>query len=176
MRMGILLFVMVLLLAPHAVAQPRDDRLIVPGVRIGKWRPGMSVDELVRMHGKANGTFQFLKGSPGDADFLRDATEYRWEVDDVGAFTFGSPLAEDLEVGRHSSLPYRTHAGVSLQGTRPDILRAYGKPPAVRVPQPGQSRLIYDALGIAFVVYGTTDWISRIAIFKPGSARRIWKF
>ena len=176
MRTTILLFFMVLLVAPHAVAQPRDDRLIVPSVRIGKWRPGMSVDELVRLHGDANGTFQFLKGSPGDADFLRDALEYRWEADDIGAFTFGRPLAEDLEVGRHSVLPYRTNAGVSLQGTRADILRAYGKPAGAGIPQPGSVRLINDALGIAFVVYGSTGWISRIAIFRPGSARRIWKF
>ncbi len=74
MRTAILLFFMVLLVAPHAiVAQPGDDRLIVPGVRIGKWRPGISVDELVRIHGEADGKFLFLKGSAGDADFLRDA-------------------------------------------------------------------------------------------------------
>src|SRR5690349_1893003 len=73
MRTAILLVSMVLLVAPLAIAQPRDDRLIVPGVRIGKWRPGVSIDELVRPHGKANGTFRFLKGSPGDADFLREA-------------------------------------------------------------------------------------------------------
>ena len=176
MRTAILLLFMVLLVAPHAVAQPRDDRLIVPGMRIGKWRPGMSVDELVRIHGEANGTFLFLKGSAGDADFLRDALEYRWEADDMGVFTFGRPLAENLEVGRHNVLPYRTTAGVSLQGTRTDILRAYGKPAAVSIPQPGYARWIYDALGIAFGVYESTGWIGRIAIFRPGSAWRIWKF
>ncbi len=94
----------------------------------------------------------------------------------MGVFTFGRPLAEDLEVGRHNVLPYRTTAGVSLQGTRADILRAYGNPVAVSIPQPGYARWIYDALGIAFGVYESTGWIGRIAIFRPGSARRIWKF
>lgn len=73
-------------------------------------------------------------------------------------------------------LPYRTTAGVSLQGTQADILKAYGKSAAASVPQSGSSRLIYDALGVAFVVQQSAGWISRIAIFKPGSARRIWKF
>lgn len=176
MRAATLLLLMVLLVAPLATAEPGDDRLIVPGVRIGKWRPGMFVDELVRLHGKADGTFRFLKGAAGDADFLREALEYRWEADDMAAFTFGRPLAVDLEVGRHNILPYRTTAHVGLQGTRADILGAYGKPTAASIPQSGYARLIYDALGIAFVVQERTAWINRIAVFKPGSARQIWKF
>ena len=127
----------------------------------------MSVDELVRIHGKANGTFRFLKGS---------ALEYRWEADDMGAFTFGRPLGEMLEVGRHNVLPYRTIGGVSLQGARANIIKIYGQPAAASVPYSGYARLIYEALGIAFVVQERTGWISRIAIFKPGSARQIWKF
>ncbi len=57
-----------------------------------------------------------------------------------------------------------------------DILAAYGKPIAVSIPYHGYARLIYDPLGIAFVVQESTKWIGRIAIFKPGSARQVWKF
>ena len=64
MRTAILLFVTIFLVAPAALSQPPDDRLIVPGVQIGKWRLGMSVDELARIHGKENGTLRFLKGRP----------------------------------------------------------------------------------------------------------------
>jgi len=47
---------------------------------------------------------------------------------------------------------------------------------AASIRQYGYARLIYDALGIAFTVQNSTGWVTTIAIFKPGSARQIWKF
>ena len=53
MRTAILLLLTVLLLAPRAVAQAPDDKLIVPGVRIGKWTLKMTIPDLERMNGFA---------------------------------------------------------------------------------------------------------------------------
>ncbi len=177
MKTTVLVLLSLLLLVAPAVSQTSDDKLIVPGVRIGKWRLGTSVDELVRIHGQPTGPSSFSKGLAPHADFLRDGLQYRWNADDMGVFTFGRPLAEELEVGRHGGLlPYRTATGVNLKSTRADILRVYGKPTAASIPSYGYARLIYDALGIAFMVQNSTAWTGTIAIFKPGSARQIWKF
>ena len=48
-----MLFALLILLivVPRALSQVPDDRLIVPGQRIGKWTLEMSVDDLVRMNG-----------------------------------------------------------------------------------------------------------------------------
>jgi hypothetical protein len=175
MRAAILLFLTVILIAPPAVCQSSDDNLIVPGVRIGRWRLGMSIDELVRIHGKGTRTTSFSKGLAPDFDFLHDGLAYAWDADDMEVFTFGRPLAEELEVGRRSALPYHTAAGVGIKNTRADILRTYGKPTAAAKSY-GYARLIYDALGIAVRVENGTGWVRTIAIFKPGSARQIWKF
>jgi hypothetical protein len=163
MRAAILLFLTVILIAPPAVCQSSDDNLIVPGVRIGRWRLGMSIDELVRIHGKGTRTTSFSKGLAPDFDFLHDGLAYAWDADDMEVFTFGRPLAEELEVG------------VGIKNTRADILRTYGKPTAAAKSY-GYARLIYDALGIAVRVENGTGWVRTIAIFKPGSARQIWKF
>src|SRR3990170_4152679 len=44
-----------LLLAPPAVSQIPDDKLIVPGVRIGKWTLKMTINDLLRMNGQRVG-------------------------------------------------------------------------------------------------------------------------
>ncbi len=176
MRAAILLVLTVSFFAPPAVSQPSDDTLIVPGVRIGKWRLGLSVNELVRIHGKAKETIGFYKGLAPDPDFLRDGLRYIWGENDMAIFTFGRALAEEIEVGRHGTpLPYRTATGVSLRSTRADILSTYGKPTAATIRKDGYARLIYNPLGIAFAVQNSTGWVRTIAIFKPGSARQIWK-
>ncbi len=53
---AILGVLVLLLLAPPAVSQAPDDKLIVPGQRIGKWTLDMTVEDLDRMNGQ---------GSPG---------------------------------------------------------------------------------------------------------------
>jgi len=50
-----------LLLAPPVVSQVPDDKLIVPGVRIGKWTLEMTIDTLRQMNGPEN----IGPGSPG---------------------------------------------------------------------------------------------------------------
>jgi hypothetical protein len=119
-----------------------------------------------------------VKGLEPDADFLHDAVTYQWDdKQDMATFTFGRPLVQELEVGRHyTPLPYHTTRGVSLKSTRADIIKAYGKPMAVSIPQVGGARLIYDAVGIAVTVVESTGWVASIAIFNPRSARQIWKF
>jgi len=50
-----------LLLAPPAVSQVPDDKLIVPGQRIGKWTLEMTIDTVLQMNGPRN----IPRGIPG---------------------------------------------------------------------------------------------------------------
>ena len=57
--LGFLLFLLLLVQPP--LTQVPDDKLIVPGQRIGKWTLDMSIDDLLKMNGARNGA-----GRPGD--------------------------------------------------------------------------------------------------------------
>ncbi len=43
-----------LILVPSAISQVPDDKLIVPGQRIGKWTLEMTIDTLLQMNGPRN--------------------------------------------------------------------------------------------------------------------------
>jgi len=75
MRAAILLFFMVLLVAPLAIAQPRDDRLIVPGVRIGKWRPMEATGRIVEARSMTGG-LQDESGGQEDAGGIPSKADF----------------------------------------------------------------------------------------------------
>ncbi len=74
-----------LLLAPPAVSQVPDDKLIVPGQRIGKWTLEMTIADLERIYGPARRNL-FRAGEAPVADAARDFTLVFWKVG-VGAWT-----------------------------------------------------------------------------------------
>ena len=135
---------------------------------------GMTIDDLVRINGPAT-RILVMAGIPPAADAVYDHTVYTWER--LAAITFDhQKQIEILVVGRPASYigrAYKTERGISLDTTRAAVLRAYGVPTAENTPEPYQTRLIYDRLGIAFQVDSPGRMVN-IAIFRPGSAFRYW--
>lgn len=65
-------------------------------------------------------------------------------------------------------VPYKTDRGILLlQSTRTDIEKTYGTPTVVlKAASTGSFDLIYDKIGIAFLVWGSGE-IRTISIFRP---------
>lgn len=139
---------------------------IVPGRRIGFWRLGMTLDELARLNGPASSvtTALFKDGRGGVA-------EYVWTSRHLMAGTLDRRRAAYLCIV--DAPAYATDEGIGIGATRAEIEEVYGRPDAVTRPLPGATRLIYDRIGIAFVVYPTTV---AVVVFPPGTAERWWLF
>ena len=172
MKTAVPVLLALLLLVAPAVSQAADDTIIVPGVRIGKWTLKMTIDDLVRMNGPYRSTtFSF-------ADMRHEYIYFVWEKFDFGVDTIDRRTVELLVMGDVGIAPYKTDKGIGLQSTRADVLKAYGKPTMETVPRPGLSmtNMIYDAIGINFLVYDTGGPLRGLRIFRPGTAKSIWKF
>lgn len=72
------------------------------------------------------------------------------------------------------SFGYQTERGVGFRTTRSRVLETYGEPVARTLPRLGQTRLIYDQMGIAFTFDGESMWEFRV--FRPGTAKQLFKF
>lgn len=175
-----------LLLAPPAVSQAPDDKLIVPGQRIGKWTLEMNIADLVRMNGPARSRTLFTAGGSTFADAVRDLTMVNWDGIVVRAMTFEDSKLRDTVVALLIDIDttiagwqlYKTDKRSGLESTRDQVLKAYGKPTAQTKPEPTQTNLIYDNIGIAFHVWGRTlnETMRAIFVFRPRTAKTIWKF
>jgi hypothetical protein len=92
----------VLLLVALAVpgfAQAPDDKLIVPGQRIGKWTLEMTIDDLLRMNGPRNaGGGRQALGHPSGADVLDDTWAHRWDSLGLVAMTIGRDSQSVVEL------------------------------------------------------------------------------
>lgn len=173
---GALVVLCVLALAgTPAPAEPADDGLVVPGVRMGRWTLAMSIDDLTRMHGMPI-RVQVQAGLPPAADAVYDHVAFTWDRVPVTATALaGGKRSEVLSIGFLSagSRRFATDKGIAFGATRADVLRAYGEPTAETTPQPGETRFIYDRIGIAFNL-SVGRRVSSIAIFRPGTADRYW--
>ncbi len=168
------------LLAPPAVSQAPADKLIVPGVRIGRWTLAMTIADLVRMNGSEGSRVFYRAGEEPFADAVRDLIEFRWDDVLVRAITFDQKTVTGLVVGgiylKGGWQLYKTDKGIGLESTRDQVLKAYGKPTAQTAPEPGvQTHLIYDKIGIAFRVWAHGS-MRGLFVFRPGTAKTIWKF
>jgi hypothetical protein len=75
--------------------------------------------------------------------------------------------------GGAPSLPDYETERVALIAGEEEVTEAYGRPTAVTQINIGLRRLTYDDIGLAFrVAQGT---VFSIAVFRPGSARTIWR-
>jgi hypothetical protein len=167
-----MLFLLISILAPAAVAQTTpDDKIIVPGVRIGKWTLQMTLDGLAKMNGPAT-VEKVVYTDYRSATF----SFYSWSSLDFGVGTYEPGKVGWFAVGfSYTVLPWRTQEGIGFQNHREDVLKIYGKPSAETAPDLGLKNLIYDVIGINFQVYDTGGDIKEIRIFRPGAAKRIWK-
>jgi len=166
-----------LLLAPPAVSQIPDDKLIVPGVRIGKWTLKMTINDLLRMNGQRVG------GGGGAAiqrasakDFVSsDFWSHNWYHLGFSAITMGRD-SQRVEVLVTVGGEYKTAKGIAVKSaSRGDVDQAYGKPTVVTQPLPNWSSPIHDKAGLG-MDFDPNGVARSIFIFRVGSARQIFKF
>jgi hypothetical protein len=166
-----------LILPTAAFAQPAriDDRVIVPGVRVGRWHLDRTLDDYMREHGFAV-RLLVMAGLPPAADAVFDYVTYSWDALPVTVMTFaGRRRVEFLQTGflMHTAHRYATDAGVRFLTRRARIVEVYGRPTAETRPHPLEIRMIYDHRGIAFGLDMATR-AHTIYIFRPGTADRFW--
>ena len=174
---------LLLVLVASGFAQVPDDKLIVPGQRIGKWTLDMTLSALVEMNGRPNVT-PGTPGTPVDPmrggfnDSRDDIWGHWWANIQFSAATRGRD-AQRVEYVFTWSSAFKTDKNIAPGATRQVVEGAYGQPTAV-VPQvrggiPGQQRLVYDDIGLAATIdrSGTVD---SLFIFRPKTARTLWNF
>jgi hypothetical protein len=158
-----------LLLVPPAVSQAPDDKLIVPGQRVGKWTLEMTINDLVQMSGS------FSRAIPGAAeDLARSNLLHFWDELGFHAVT-NTTDTQRIEVLGAVTATYRTDKGITVNVRRENVETAHGRPTAATQRAPGLMRLIYDeiGLGVTLLPRGVVD---SVFIFRPGTAKQLWKF
>ena len=155
------LLLLLLLTAPPVAAQVPDDKMVMPGVRIGRLTLETPIQDLLRMNGPLSARPSIV------AVFIPDATWYSWESLGLAAGTHDRKRIDYLAVYLRSD--YRTPRGTGLRAARKAILTAYGEPTAegdIFV----QGRIItilgYDKVGLAFFLQN--DVVEVLLIFRPG--------
>jgi hypothetical protein len=159
-----------LLLPLPAAAQPSDDRLIVPGARIGTITLALSVDTAVRMLGEpaawAEGLPRMMvRTQPGIL-----------MLDWTGPRGLGLATKDEraiLVLYSCSTPQFATARGVKYGEGRAAVESAYGRPTMTTQPYPWRTAYLYDPLGLAVLHY---NWmVDCIAVFRPRTARQIWR-
>ncbi len=155
---GLNLLVLLLFLAPSpAASQVPDDKLIVPGQRIGKWTLDMTSDALRQVNGSEN----IAPGSPGTpiermrgwfADSNGEIWWHEWSNLYFSVATRGRD-AQRVEYLFTWSGDFKTDKGVAPGMLRLAVENAHGQPTGVTRAGggqvPGGLRLIYDEIGLA---------------------------
>ncbi len=167
-----LLLLLVLLVSP-AASQVPDDKLITPGVGIGRWTLQMTIAELFLMNGIATP----LSGPDNALDSNRpEGRTHTWGSLDLLAAGSARTGTQPVDYLATFSEDYKTAKGISVGVRRDAVELAYGKPTAVTlVFYLNDMRLIYDEIGL-FVRMGQTGAALSVGVFRPGTARLLWKF
>ncbi len=188
---GLVLFLS--LLAQPAVSQVPDDQLIVPGQRIGKWTLNMTINDLLKMNGPRSG----IKYKDIEQQFhldmaSKDFWEHHW--DPLYALTLGRDsqkvMALAIERGYEEKIQYKTAKGIGPGSSQKDLNAAYKglepmrRPTAVTMAEPGYQvfTVIFDKIGLAAWVWGPGEvyqapgTIVTMIVFRPGTAKSIWKY
>lgn len=175
MRVGGLLTILVLLYALPASSQVPDDRVIVPGERVGKWTLDMTttdVESVVRPPNLPPGRGSAIVDvRPGN-----DVREGVWTV--FWAHVFFGMGINDPRTGKALYLmivsrEYRTTKDVGPGMTVEAVTQGYGLPTATTSVGIGVTRRIFNDAGIAFVMRG--DEVIQVFVFRLGTAATIWK-
>lgn len=169
MRWLIFGLVVVLFFLPSPPALALEG--ITPGDRIGPWRLGTSVATLSRLIGPTC--------SPESGYVEADLVSAITEVCAPALCIFyrasrGALYLQTSQAGRLSTTPQ----GITVGSPAGAVVAAYG-PPTLTTRRgddfAGIARLIYDGIGLALRVNPMTDTVVAIAVFRPGTARSIWR-
>lgn len=161
MRFLFVLLILLLAGASPATSQTADDRLIVPGVRVGKWTLDTSIPELLRMNGPS-GTRTSMVSS-----FMPSATWYSWEALGFAAGSHDRRKTDFLAL--HNNRDYAAPRGTGIGASKRTVLAAHGEP-TFEGDLFIQGRIVtvltYNKNGLAFFV--DNDRVQVLLIFRPG--------
>lgn len=173
---------LLLVLAPSTSSQVTDDKLVVPGQRIGTATLTITIDDIIRLNGDPSSISERL------ATILWEDTLpvilYYWKSAALIAATRDRVKIEYLMLDATVPLmrAYRTDQGLARDTALEVLLRVYGQPTARTTTTTitavsAFQRLIYDASGFfaeAKVVGQPT--VYTMGVFRPGEAKTYWKF
>lgn len=178
---------LLLVLAPSTSSQAPDDKLVVPGQRIGAATLTMTIDDIIRLHGDPSSVSERLATILWE-DTL-PAILYYWKSVALIAATRDRVKVEYLMLDATVPLmrTYRTDPGVARDTALEVLLRVYGQPTArttttTLTGMPAFQRFIYDTIGFFAEanVFGQpsqfTHSVYSMGVFRPGEAKNYWKF
>ncbi len=158
-----------LVLAASGFAQAPDDKLVVPGQRIGKWTLAMTIDDLVRLQGVPGIDLPWFD----DSFYERPVFWMMWVKIKLHAYThdrrkISALCTDDLDFG--------TEKQIYVYGNldRAGLTAAHGAPTAVLNPDQYGGFFILDEIGLQVSVRQGFVW--GMCVFLPKTGRSIWKF
>lgn len=178
------LVVALALLVQPAASQVPDDKLIVPGQRIGKWTLGMTVGDLLKMNGERQGiSYKPLQRLPHTDMVSPDVWEHHWDrLDGFYALTVGRDSQRVIVLAIEGTKYKTANAIGPIESSQIGIEAAYGKPTAVTVADQSVLTVIFNEIGLAAWVT-RPEWktfppgtIYTMLVFRPGTAKSIWKY
>lgn len=181
MKAATTLAVVLLLLVSPAISEVPGDKLIVPGVRIGKWTLEMTIATLVQMNGPQN-----TAGIGSPIDPMRrsfsDSNSEIWWHEWSNLFFSAATRGRDTQRVEYIfiwSQDFKTDKGIATGMVRQAAENAYGQPTAVTrtegLQNPGGLRLIYDEIGLAALI-NRNGVVDMLFVFRPRTARTLWNF
>lgn len=166
----VMVIVLLLLLVSPAASQVPDDKLIVPGQRIGRWTLTMTIADLTQMNGAPNLVI------PGDGqDLNRENLVHRWDRLGFVAVTNTSDRQRP-EVLVAIFDEFKTERGIGLNSRREAVEAAYGRPTAETAVTDAIRRLFYDEIGLGVRTFVSGGLVESVFVFRPGTAKQLWKF
>src|SRR3972149_2232950 len=165
MRFLPVLLVVLLAGASPAAAQVADDKTVVPGVRIGRWKLLTSIPGLLRMNGSPS-------SRPSVASLLVPAaTWYSWDSLGIAAGTHDRRNTAYLAVYDGD---YAAPRGVGIGGSRNAVLTVNGEP-TYEGDLVDRGRTItvlaYDKIGLVYFLHN--DVVQVFLIFHPGNLQHL---
>lgn len=159
---GVCLLLLVLALpgAPAALAKSAQDSTVVPGRRIGSWRLGIPMAQLLREHGRA---------ATGRSLLSLYVPRLKWHLLDhsgLAAAALSDGKVTFLAVDRRDLF---TPERVGIWTSRHAVRAAYGKPELdhdMLVQGREVTVLIYDRLGLALFL--DDNVVRMMVVFQPG--------
>jgi len=172
-KVTLLTIVVLLPLISPALSQVPDDKLIVPGQRIGKWTLTMTIADLTQINGPPSRVSAAPLWAP--QDLAREFLVHYWER--LGFFAATSTTdTQRVDALFATSDEFKTEKGIGVNSRREAVEAAYGGPTAETRPSRSAVRLTYDEIGLTIAILESVALAIEVAIFRPGTRRQLFRF
>ena len=166
MRFLLVLLAVLLVGVSPVASQVPDDKMVVPGARIGRWTLDTPIPELLRMNGPSSARASIV------AAIIPGATWYSWDTLGLAAGTHDRRQTAYLAL--YEERDYTVPRGIGIRASRNAVLAAHGEP-TLETDLFVQGRTItllaYDRSGLAFFM--DNDIVQVLLIFYPGGLQHL---